>query len=321
MTAPITQRRAIHFKLGYITRDFVFDDTHIMVSDPPKGIDVTLEKRPPDDGSFSIVKGDGVITATCEREVSDRLYYQAASSGQLSVKQESVTEVFNDMQSFILRTLRLVRWRTKAPGRPYPLRATRGFTWSFDGLQWKSVTDYMTLKLRQLDSPPEWTNDAEEFVKMEILGELDEPLGHELLREAWTNRETNLRSAIVLAVAAAEVGFKQFASKLFPDTAWILENLQSPPLTRMLDRFPWNKLKLQINGKDLTVPDSIKDELTKAIKLRNDVVHGGAVKLSVDTVESVLTSVRDLLYFLDALTDVKRWAFDHMSPEARKHYA
>jgi hypothetical protein len=46
-----------------------------------------------------------------------------------------------------------------------------------------------------------------------------------------------MRSAIVLAVAAAEVGFKQFAVKIFPDTAWILEHLQSPPLTKMLDLF------------------------------------------------------------------------------------
>lgn len=177
------------------------------------------------------------------------------------------------------------------------------------------------MSIRQLESPPQWTNEAAEFVKTEIVGELDEPLGHELLREAWTNRETNFRSAVVLAVAAAEVGFKQFASKTFPDAAWILENLQSPPLVRMLELFPWPKLKLQINGKDLTVPDSIIDGLKKAVTLRNSIVHGGPVKLTLDTVESVLFSVRDLLYFLDALSGPKKWAFDHLSRAAQMHYS
>jgi hypothetical protein len=129
-----------------------------------------------------------------------------------------------------------------------------------------------------------------------------------------------MRSAIVLAVAAAEVGFKQFAVKLFPDTAWILENLQSPSLSKMLDLFPWDKLKLQINGEPISVPDSIKSELKKAVTLRNEIVHGSVSGLTSDTTESVLFSVRDLLYFLDALTYSNRWAFNFVSPEARKHF-
>ena len=313
--------KIIHFRLRYITRDFVFDDAQIAFPDPAKRLDVLLARWVPDSRAAKAEPGDGVVTATCAREVTDRLYSQAVSTGQISVKQNPVNDVFDDMQKFILRTLRLIRWRTKAPGRPHPIRFIDGFTWSLDGVEWKAVADYMTLRVRQLESLPQWTSEAAEFVKTEILGELDEPLGHELLREAWTNRETNLRSSVVLAVAAAEVGFKQFASRTFPDTAWIPENLQSPPLVKMLELFPWPKLKLQINGKDLTVPDSIIDGLKMAVTLRNSIVHGGAVKLTLDTVESVLFSVRDLLYFLDTLAGPKQWAFEHLSREARVHYA
>jgi hypothetical protein len=144
---------------------------------------------------------------------------------------------------------------------------------------------------------------------------LDEPLGHELLREAWTNRNANPRSCIVLAVAAAEVGFKQFASKTFPDAAWILENVQSPPLVkRLTELFPWSKLKVQINGKDLTPPDSVTTTLTKAVRLRNDIDHGRGENLSGKTVDSVLTAVRDLLYFLDVVHG-QQWA--NLSPQRR----
>lgn len=313
--------RTIRFRLEYVSRDFKFGDARILVSDPAKHLEAALTKKPAGSASLPTEPGDGLIVGICERQVTDRLYDQAASTGQLSVKQEAVASVLTDTQSFILRTLRLLRWRTKSPGRPYPIRAIVGFMWSLDGVEWKYVADYMSLRLRQLENPPILTDEAVEFVRTEIPGELDEPLGHELLREAWTNQETNLRSAIVLAVAAAEVGFKQFASKVFPDTAWILENLQSPPLSKMLDLFPWDKLKLQINGQQVTVPDSIKDDLRKAVTLRNEIVHGRGGVLTSDITESVLYSVRDLLYFLDALTNMKVWAFDFVSTDARKHFA
>ena len=321
MTDSNEQSKTIFFRLDYVTRDFKFDDASIVVSDPAKHLEATLTKRPAGLGSLPTEPGEGLIVGICERQVPDRLHEQAVSTGQLSVKQEAIARVHADTQSFILRALRLLRWRTKSPGRPYPIRAIVGFTWSLDGVEWKYVTDYMSIGFKQLENPPLLTDEAVQFVRTEISGELDEPLGHELLREAWTNRETNLRSAIVLAVAAAEVGFKQFASRAFPDSAWILENLQSPPLSKMFDLFPWEKMKLQINGQPVTVPGSIKDELKKAVTLRNEIVHGRSGALTSDITELVLFSVRDLLYFLDALTNMKAWAFDFMSTEARKHFA
>jgi hypothetical protein len=320
MTDSNEKPKTIRFRLEYITREFKFDDARIVVSDPAKRLEATLTKRPAEFASFPTEPDDGLIVGICERRVTDRLCEQAASSGQLSVRQEAVASVHTDIRNFILRTLRLLRWRTKSPGRPYPIRAVVGFSWSWDGVEWKPVTDYMSLRIKQVENPPILTDAAIEFARTEILGELDEPLGHELLREAWTNQDANLRSAIVIAVAAAEVGFKQFAAKTLPDTAWILENLQSPPLSKMLDLFPWDKMKLQINGRPVTVPDSIKDELKKAVTLRNEIVHGRSGTLTSDTSESVLYCVRDLLYFLDALTDRKTWAFEHMSVVARNHF-
>jgi hypothetical protein len=46
-----------------------------------------------------------------------------------------------------------------------------------------------------------------------VVAEGREPLGHELLREAWFLRMTNPRSALVTGVAALEVGFKEFGDR------------------------------------------------------------------------------------------------------------
>ena len=326
----------MYFQLRYITTDFDFLDKQICVSGPEKKMEFLLRKRTPEDALQrthsrgrtpedallpSLEAGDGFVVVSCKREMAERLQREAVSSGQLSIKKGAVTLVFREMSNHMLRTMRLIRWRANSHGRPNPIRSgiQDGFRWSQDGIEWKPVAECISLTV-SVHVHPVWTAEAEQFIETEISGELDEPLGHELLREAWTNRGPNPRSSIVLAVAAAEVGFKQFASKVLPDAAWILESVQSPPLVKMLTQlFPWSKVKLQINGKDLTPPDSVTTELEKAVLLRNGIVHGRAENLNSTTVDTVLTAVRDLLYFLD-VAQGRRWALYHLSSEARKHF-
>jgi hypothetical protein len=83
--------------------------------------------------------------------------------------------------------------------------------------------------------------------------------------------------------------------------------------------FPWSRLKIQINGEDLTPPESVITTLTTAEKLRNDIVHGRLENLNGKTVTSVLTAVRDLLYFLD-VAQGQQWALYYLSTEAREHF-
>lgn len=312
----------MYFQLRYITTDFEFGNTQIIVSDPAKKMEFLMRKRISDDGPLRpLESGDGIVTVTCEKEVAERLHREAVSSGQVSIKKGAVNDVFQDMCNHMKHTIRLIRWRTNSHGRPNPVREAMhgGFKWSLDGNDWRPVGDYIAMKIN-LRVNPQWTTEAAQFVATEVSGGLDEPLGHVLLREAWNNRGANPRSSIVLAVAAAEVGFKQFVSKVFPDTAWLLENVPSPPLVKMLTEFfPWSKLKVQINGKEPKLPESITSVLKKAVLLRDLIVHRSVDELSTDTVDSVLTSVRDLLYFLDSLQG-QEWAFKHLSTESARHF-
>jgi len=311
----------VYFRVRCIIRDFAFGDEQISVSDPARKTDVLISKRSSDETSPPPAEpNDGVASATCERELPARHHDEAISSGKLSIKKESVAQVQVDLREMILHVLRLARWRTNSrKGVPNPIRSAE-FSWSVDGMAWKSVADNLRLQILWGSVLPRWTNETAEFVRTEVLGDLDEPLAHELLREAAASGEKSLRSSLVLAVVAAEVGFKQFASKVFPDTEWILEKLPSPPLETMLKTFPWSKLSVQVNGKVPSIPDSIQSELKKAVNLRNRIVHTGVpANLKGESVDSVLTAVRDLLYFLDALQG-QTWAANCMSPEAIKSF-
>jgi hypothetical protein len=312
----------MHFRLSYITRDFFFGDVQIGVSIPDKGIEVVYKKRP-NDGEQPPHEGyDGIIVATCERELTERLNNEAASSGELSLKKAAVQGLFDDMLDAIQRTVRLVRWKTNAVGGPNPIRSTTTeyFVWSVDGSSWKRVSDavFGKLTIHQIDRT--WTSFDANFLQAEFLKGSSEPLGHELLREADVNRQSNPRSSLILGVVAAEVGFKQFASKTLPDTAWLLE-LPSPPLIEMLYKFPWEQLKLRINGKVPVVPESIIEELKKGVTLRNKIVHSGVANLSPDTLDSVLDAVKNLLYFLDALHGSgQNWPLNFISQDVVKSF-
>jgi hypothetical protein len=322
MTTPGGQPNKMYFELRYLTTDFDFKDKQVSISDPQKKMTFLLRKRVPEDALFPALQAsDGLVTVTCERDVTDRLRQEAASSGRLSIKKEAVRQVCDDMYLHMLRTIRLIRWRASSEGKPDPFRShlDGGFRWSFDRSDWKPVEDYISYRI-SVRVHSKWSDECDKFLVTETPGELDEPVGHVLLREAWANRAENPRSSIVLAVAAAEVGFKQFASKVLPDSAWILESVQSPPLVKMLkDLFPWSRLNVRINGQNVTPPDSVTTTLEKAVHLRNDIVHGRAGNVNGKTATSVWVAVRDLLYFLD-FAQGHQWALYHLSGEARKHF-
>jgi hypothetical protein len=307
----------MHFRVGYIIRNYDFQGAQIVASDPIRRIEVQFTKRPQDETDPRAEPFQAVATATCESDLPPAIEEAVSLSGSLPWDTEGVSQAFEELKAFVLRTLRLARWRANCPKSAiHPIQGTTGSSWSLDGKAWKDFGTY-SLKIQFLGGFWPWTDEFAEFVKTEILGDLDEPLAHELLREAVLNRKDTPRSSLVLAVAAAEVGFKQFASKTFPDATWVLEKLQSPPLDTMFKVFPWPKLTVRINGKVPSIPGSIKSGLKKAVELRNQVVHAGVAKLEAENVDYALTSARDLLYFLDALQGQK-WAFKHMSADALK---
>jgi hypothetical protein len=66
-----------------------------------------------------------------------------------------------------------------------------------------------------------------DYVSTVVANGGDEPLARQILREAWAQKSASPRSALVLAIAAAEVGFKQCVSQLVPEARWLVEEIPS----------------------------------------------------------------------------------------------
>jgi len=300
------------FKMTYVTRDLDLGNDEVTLHSADSTIELTWRKRTAGEKHYQ--SGDGVCVASCARKLSDRLEEEARNTGNLSIKKESVDEVHDEMYRFIARTLRLIRWRTNLSGGHDPIRLFLGFAWSLDSVDWKEVLDTVHLEL-SVDLVRLVRPDIRSSIEQLILEDQEEPFAHELLREAYSYRRESARSAIVFAVAAAEVGFKRFVAKMAPDTSWLIENIPSPPLVLMLkELLPNLRVVYRIQGTEPAVPASMLDGLKKAVLLRNQIVHGRAESIKNSTLNATLLLVRDFLYLLDFYAGTS-WAADNVTPE------
>jgi len=130
----------------------------------------------------------------------------------------------------------------------------------------------------------------------------------------------NRRAAFIIAFVAAEVGVKQFGSNQSASLseAWLLENLQSPPLDRLLREY-----LVPLTGKKTrsghAVPPALATLFEKSMKTRNRLMHRGEEPPSEEAVVKLLAGVNDLLYLLDWFAG-HDWAFGCLSDDTRAAY-
>lgn len=139
------------------------------------------------------------------------------------------------------------------------------------------------------------------------------PLSHILAREATVLIEHHPRSAILMMTSALETGIKTHISKLSPDTAWLLENLPSPPIDKIFKNYM--PLLYEKCGRTIEFQQELKS-LTKQIKeiieVRNKIAHTGKLPENIGNIYEMLQSVFDILYLLDLL-DGNQWAKELVS--------
>lgn len=213
-----------------------------------------------------------------------------------------------------------LRWRLNIKGK-HNYHNYRAFEYTFDLNNWFIVPiipkfDVSTGEklIIQDDISQTLYNELNKLINLWI----GEPIAHELFREGWEQIFFNPRSALVLGIAAAETGFKHFIIELEPETEWIVKNIQSPPLKRMLlEYLPKLPVKCKIEGKILLPPKTIIDEIEKGISIRNDIVHKGSREIKFKTVKTVLLAVKDLLWLLDYYLG-SEWAIKFIRPEIQE---
>jgi hypothetical protein len=187
-------------------------------------------------------------------------------------------------------------------------------SWSLDGDSWERFPVGATRATAFLSGEGIYRMHVERAGDIQALLDAgqSEPLAHSLWREASTQRSTNPRSAILLGIIALEVGIKQFAAARVPDADWLLKETQAPPIAKMLTRFLPQLPPADEAGKEFERPDkATMRTIGEGVELRNEIAHRG---LDRDpprkTVETILSTVRDLLWQLDAATGLD-WAERH----------
>jgi hypothetical protein len=231
--------------------------------------------------------------------------------------QDFARQVNRELTEKARRIIGLVRWRQNQPGPHNPLGQV-SFMWSADGVAWNHMPQsFMVISevIRGIRTDQGLAGEIERLVSE--VG--DEPVGHKLFREAWENRASDRRSSLLIGIAAAEVGFKDFVVGLVPDAQWVVENCPSPPLVTMLREYlPLLPAKGTIARKVIAPPKvEILDVLTKGVQLRNKVTHASASEPRYETLEEVLLAVRDVLWLLDYYRGFT-WALDNIREEVRR---
>jgi hypothetical protein len=143
----------------------------------------------------------------------------------------------------------------------------------------------------------------------------EEPLAHQLWREAWDLKYSNPRSSIVIGVSAAEVGLKRLVVDLAPVTRWLMEELPSPPLVRMMTHYlPELEIRASV-PRENRCPKGLRKSLQEAVEARNRVVHRG--ELPGLQLYATLRSVKEFLYLIDYYNG-HEWAVTYLSEETRR---
>jgi hypothetical protein len=90
-----------------------------------------------------------------------------------------------------------------------------GYTYSFDGPHWNNLPPWLasvTGRYGLAYWPKVPSGLCEGVVELVAKG-IEEPLGHQLFREAYSVRAVSLRSALMIGLGAGEVGFKRLLLK------------------------------------------------------------------------------------------------------------
>jgi hypothetical protein len=209
---------------------------------------------------------------------------------------ESIRQIRGELSAALDRTVALVRWRIGDDGAHQGL-VWMGDGWCVDEQEWHP----MPLNITAVDqsamiSPLD--DQAREDVQSYLDNGLDAPLADALWREAWHLRGSTPRSALLIGMAALEVGVKQYITAVLPDTQWLLEELPAPPVHRLLgDYVP--TLRTLGGAPAHTLDPSVRKAIRDAQHLRNKVAHAGRADVEPRTLEATLETVRGVLPSLD----------------------
>lgn len=210
----------------------------------------------------------------------------------------------------------VLRWRYAQEGPPSPISGRGLFCSNDAGASWYPIPGrYSIISV----TPPHSVFMVQGIDVNEITGlittNVQEPVYHELLREAKELQHSSPRSAVLIAVSAVEVAVKSVVVNRVPESAWLVESMQSPPIVDILIQyipvlFPYEQMFY-----DATKKHGLIKTVYDAVHIRNQMVHKGIHPPSKEKVAEILDATQQLLWICDYYSG-HSWAKLHI--DARK---
>jgi hypothetical protein len=223
----------------------------------------------------------------------------------------AVDRFFEPLRTLVVSTTSILRWRSGLSEGPIDPFRNWGEYLSQDGESWIEIHMARSLKATFVLAPRliEASPDFEHEVVGLISEKSEEPLGHQLFREAWNQRSSHPRSALVIGVAAAEIGLKKLIGNHVPQAGWSLRRLLKKYL-------PFVPAKAKFQSKKIAPPDILIKKLELAINCRDKVIHAGEPPPQSEKLEEMLRAVDDFLWICDAYAG-HLWVAGYISTETR----
>ncbi len=184
-----------------------------------------LERQPSDDWTSSMSydgpDGTKIEYSTHVALPENFTSFIALALGELSDKLE--------------RTIKILRWISNEDGSHNPILDSKSL-WSMDQTFWHPTPVVITADISAKSALIISRSMQIEIEALVASGE-DEPLHHSLFREASAQIGLNPRSALLIAIAAAEIAVKRCILTLVPDAEWLATNVPSPPLYLMITEY------------------------------------------------------------------------------------
>jgi hypothetical protein len=297
----------------------------------PAAVFVTLKERRQLGEDRPGRSGNAVCTAIINRDIEPNIQAEMADCKEgddvrIAKLQPStvqlIDEIFGDLRRVSRSTVTAFNWThgLDSPLDPYgPSQAwysEDGNTWS----RYSLVRSFHRLVEERTHGIFAKNVQIDEVVRKVEAG-AQEPLGRQLFREAWGQVGMNPRSALVIGVTAAEVGLKRLIATLIPGTDWLMDEIPTPPVGKILRKFlPTLRVKAKrLDGGTIMPPRELIGRIEKAVEYRNDVVHAGKPPPARQELAVMLRAISDFLWMCDIYLG-EHWAVRYISPETLKNW-
>jgi len=231
-----------------------------------------------------------------------------------------VDPIFRQLKTHVETSIMLLKWRCGITDSSINSFTNRSEAVSLDGSEWRSISSLRSIKIVFSNSPRKIDATALQEVSRLHNEGAEPPLGLQLLIEAWNQKTTHPRSALVIGVTAAEIALKQLIGELAPDARWLAENVPSPPVHKIArDYIPSLQVKARLKGKSLRPPKKLLKRLIEAVELRNKVVHAGEAPPQQEKLGEILAAMEDLVWIC-CLYAGHTWAWNHVSFDTKSHW-